>query len=45
MSKSPCPHIMSSYEEVQLFRNRITIHNLIEETNLNSVRSYLDRLG
>ena len=45
MSKSPCPHIMSSYEEVQSFRNRITIHNLIEETNLNSIRSYLDRLG
>lgn len=45
MSKSPSPHIMSTYEEVQSFRNRITIHNLIEETNLNSIKSYLDRLG
>jgi tetrahydromethanopterin S-methyltransferase subunit A len=45
MSKSPSPHIMSTYEEVQSFRNRITIHNLIEETNLNSITSYLDRLG
>jgi len=45
MSKSPSPHIMSTYEEVRSFRNRITIHNLIEETNLNSITSYLDRLG
>ena len=45
MSKSPSPHIMSTYEEVQSFRNRITIHNLIEETNLSSITSYLDRLG
>jgi len=45
MSKSPCPHIMSTYEEVQSFRNRIIIHNLIEETNLSSITSYLDRLG
>ncbi len=44
MSKSPYPHLMSSYEDVQMFRDRITIHDLIEETNLNSIRSYLDRL-
>jgi len=45
MSKCPCPHIISSFEEVVMFRNRITIHNLIEETNLEFIRSYLDRLG
>jgi len=44
MSKSPCPHIISSFKEVAMFRNRITIHNLIEETNLEFIRSYLDRL-
>lgn len=44
MSKSPYPHLVSSYEDVQTFRNRITIHNLIEETNLNSIRVYLERL-
>lgn len=44
MSKSPYPYLVSSYEEVQTFRDRITIHNLIEETNLNSIRAYLDRL-
>ena len=44
MSKSPYPDLLSSYEEVQTFRNRITIHNLMEETNLNSIRNYIDRL-
>jgi tetrahydromethanopterin S-methyltransferase subunit A len=44
MSKSPYPYLVSSYEEVQTFRDRITIHNLIEETNLNSIRAYMDRL-
>ena len=44
MSKSPYPHLVSSYEDVQTFRDRITIHNLIEETNLNSIRVYLERL-
>lgn len=44
MSKSPYPHLVSSYEAVQKFRDRITIHNLIEETNLNSIRVYLERL-
>ena len=44
MSKSPYPHLVSSYEDVQTFRDRITIHNLIEETNLNSIRVCLERL-
>jgi tetrahydromethanopterin S-methyltransferase subunit A len=44
MSKSPYPHLVSSYDDVQTFRDRITIHNLIEETNLNSIRVYLERL-
>jgi tetrahydromethanopterin S-methyltransferase subunit A len=41
MSKSPYPLLTSSYEQVQMFRDRITIHNLIEETDLNSIRAYL----
>lgn len=44
MSKSPYPDLISSYEDVQAFRDRITIHNLMEETNLNSIRDYIDRL-
>jgi tetrahydromethanopterin S-methyltransferase subunit A len=43
LSKSPYPDLESSYEDVQTFRDRITIHNLMEETNLNS-RDYIDRL-
>jgi hypothetical protein len=35
---------MSSYELVQMFGDRITIHNLIEETDLSSIRAYLDTL-
>ncbi len=45
MSRSPCPRIISSFEEVEMFRNRITVHNLIEQTNLEFIRSYLDRFG
>lgn len=44
MSKSPYPYLTSSYEEVEAFRDRIIVHNLIEETDMNSIRAYLDRL-
>lgn len=44
LSKSPHPDLVSSYEDVQTFRDRITIHNLMDETNLNSIKAYLDRL-
>ena len=37
MSKSPYPNLISSYDDVQAIRVRITIHNLIEETNLNII--------
>jgi len=43
-SKSPRPQLRSSYQEVEVFRNRITIHNLIEETDLNRIRSLVDEL-
>ena len=43
-SKSPRPQLHSSYQEVEIFRNRITIHNLIKETDLNNIRSYVDEL-
>lgn len=43
-SKSPRPQLRSSYQEVEIFRNRITIHNLIDEIDLNSIRSYVDGL-
>lgn len=43
-SNSPKPRLRSSYQEVELFRNRITIHNLIGETDLNSIRSYVYKL-
>lgn len=38
-SKSPRPQLRSSYQEVEIFRERITVHNLIEETDLNHIRS------
>ena len=44
MSKSPYPNLVSSYDDVQSIRGRITIHNLIEETNLNIIAGYLDEL-
>jgi len=44
MSQSPYPNLVSSYDDVQDIRGRITIHNLIEETNLNFIEAYLDRL-
>ena len=44
MSQSPYPNLVSSYDDVQAIRGRITIHNLIEETNLNFIEAYLDRL-
>lgn len=43
-SKSPKPQLRSSYQEVEIFRNRITVHNLIEETDLNRIRSYVDEI-
>ena len=43
-SKSPRPQLRSSYQEVEIFRNRITIHDLIEETDLNRIRSFVDEL-
>lgn len=44
MSKSPYPNLISSYDDVQVIRGRITIHNLIEETSLNIIDAYLDGL-
>ncbi len=38
-SKSPRPQLRSSYQEVEIFRERVTVHNLIEETDLNHIRS------
>jgi tetrahydromethanopterin S-methyltransferase subunit A len=43
-SKSPRPQLRSSYQEVEIFRDRITVHNLIEETDLNRIRSYVDEI-
>ena len=44
MSKSPYPNLVSSYDDVQVIRGRITIHNLIEEASLNIIDAYLDGL-
>ena len=41
-SKSPYPHLDSSYKDVETFRDRVTIHNLIEETDLNIINSCVD---
>ena len=41
-SKSPYPHLDSSFEDVETFRGRVTIHNLIEEMDLNRIRSFVD---
>lgn len=41
-SKSPYPHLVSSFEDVETFRGRVTIHNLIEEMDLNRIKSYVD---
>jgi len=41
-SKSPYPQLDSSYEDVVTFRDRVTIHNLIEEMDLNPIKSYVD---
>lgn len=41
-SKSPYPHLDSSFEDVEIFRGRVTIHNLIEEMDLNRIRSFVD---
>ena len=38
-SKSPRPQLRSSYQEVDIFRERVTVHNLIEEMDLNHIRS------
>lgn len=43
-SKSPRPQLLSSYQEVEIFRDRVTVHNLIEETDLNRIRSYVDEI-
>jgi tetrahydromethanopterin S-methyltransferase subunit A len=43
-SNSPRPRLHSSYQEVEIFRNRITIHDLIEEIDLNRIRSFVDKL-
>ena len=43
-SKSPHPQLVSSFNEVQTFRNRITIHNLIEMTDLSKIKYHVDRL-
>jgi tetrahydromethanopterin S-methyltransferase subunit A len=43
-SKSPNPQLHSSYQEVEIFRNRITIHNLIDETNLTRIRSCVNEI-
>ena len=41
-SKSPYPQLDSSYEDVETLRGRITIHNLIEEMDLNRIKSYVE---
>ena len=38
-SKSPRPQLRSSYQEVEIFIERVTVHNLIEEMDLNHIRS------
>jgi tetrahydromethanopterin S-methyltransferase subunit A len=43
-SKSPRAQLRSSYKEVEIFRDRITVHNLIEEMDLNRIRSYVDEI-
>ena len=43
-SKSPSPQLLSSYQEVEIFRDRVTVHNMIEETDLNRIRSYVDEI-
>jgi tetrahydromethanopterin S-methyltransferase subunit A len=43
-SKSPRPQLLSSNQEVEIFRDRVTVHNLIEETDLNRIRSYVDEI-
>jgi tetrahydromethanopterin S-methyltransferase subunit A len=43
-SKSPRPQLHSSYQDVEVFRNRISIHNLIDETNLNLIKSCVDEI-
>lgn len=44
MSKSPYPNLVSSYDDVQAIRGRITIHNLMGEIDLNIIDAYLDGL-
>ena len=41
-SKSPYPHLDSSFEDVETFRGRITIHNLIGEMDLNRIKTLVD---
>jgi tetrahydromethanopterin S-methyltransferase subunit A len=41
-SKSPYPHENSSHKDVETFRERVTIHNLMEETDMNIMKSYVD---
>ena len=43
-SRSPRPQLRSPAKQVEIFRNRITIHNLIEETDLNKIRTFVDEL-
>ncbi|RPI85102.1 MAG: tetrahydromethanopterin S-methyltransferase subunit A [Nitrosopumilales archaeon] len=43
-SKSPRPQLLSSYQEVEIFRDRVTVHNMIEENDLNRIRSYVDEI-
>jgi tetrahydromethanopterin S-methyltransferase subunit A len=40
-STSPYPHIDSSHKDVETFRERVTIHNLMEETDMNIIKSYV----
>ena len=42
-AKSPRPYLVSSYQDVQTFRNR-NFHNLIGETNISRIKSYVERL-
>jgi tetrahydromethanopterin S-methyltransferase subunit A len=43
-SKSPRPQLHSSYQDVEALRKRITIHNLIDETNLNRIKSRVEEI-
>jgi tetrahydromethanopterin S-methyltransferase subunit A len=42
-AKSPRPYLVSSYQDVETFRNR-NLHNLVGETKFSRIKSYVERL-